>query len=205
MVNWSRFQSTRLGSITTRLHVHRADSFSSPAGAVAQVTLNTAWFDPTRGVWIVTFEFPGAGQHTAIEVNAGGILMGIRVTDGNVYAYRGSEMHGLDAALPGGSTRVVQGYGQRGAFAARNGTVVQLSMARTPRIADVCLGVSVAAMLQLDSRMISFGYVGVDATSAEIAAYSALDEWGELIAYIGANFIDGFIATASQLNTAINT
>ncbi|RDK01429.1 hypothetical protein [Paraburkholderia lacunae] len=178
---------------------------SARAADDTKVTLNADWFNPTQGVWIVAFEYPGAGQHTVIEVNAGGVGFGIEVVDGDVFAYLGTDRFALDTAVPGVVTQVVLGYGQDGIRAARNGAVVQLSAARTQRITDVRLGETTAAVRQLDSRLVSFGYVGKAASAAEIAAYATPDEWAEITDYIAQSYGDSFVPLSAQLDTAINT
>lgn len=170
-----------------------------------KVTLNPDWFNPTQGVWVVVFEYPGDGQHTVLEVNASGVLFGLEVVDGNVFAYFGAIRYALEAALPGVVTQIVLGYGQDGVRAARNGVVVEMSAARVQRVMDVRLGETTTAVRQLDSRMVSMGYVGKVASAAEIAAYAAPDEWSAITGYIAQNFGDSFVVLSAQLDTAINS
>lgn len=171
----------------------------------AKVTLNADWFNPTQGVWVVVFEYPGDGQHTVLEVNASGVLFGLAVVDGNVYAYFGADRYPLDTALPDAVTQIVLGYGPDGVRASRNGVVVQMSAARVQRVIDVRLGETTTAVRQLDSRMVSFGYVGKAANAAEIAAFAMPDEWADITNYVAQNFGDEFVPLSAQLNTAINT
>jgi hypothetical protein len=170
-----------------------------------KVTLNPDWFNPTQGVWFVVFEYPGDGQHTVLEVNASGALFGIEVVDGNVFAYFGTSRFALDTALPDVVTQIVLGYGQDGVRASRNGAVVEMSAARVQRVTDVRLGESTTTVQQLDSRMLSVGYVGTAASATELAAYATPDEWSDITSYIAENFGDIFVALAAELNTAINT
>lgn len=178
---------------------------SARAADNAKVTLNADWFNPTQGVWLVVFEYPGDGEHTIIEVSASGLVFGIEVVDGDMFAYLGATRFALDTAVPGSVTRVVLGYAQGGIRVARNGAVVQLSAARTQRVTDVRLGETATAVRQLDSRMVSFGYVGKAASAAEVAAYATPDEWAEITAYIAQSYGDSFVPLSAQLDTAINT
>jgi hypothetical protein len=178
---------------------------SARAADDAKVTLNADWFNPTQGVWLVVFEHPGDGEHTVIEVNASGTVFGVEVVDGDVFAYLGAARFALDTAVPGAVTQIVLGYAQDGIRASRNGVVVQLSAARTQRISDVRLGETTTAVRQLDSRLVSFGYVGNAASTAEIAAYATPDEWSDITSYIAENFGDSFVALVAELDTAINT
>jgi hypothetical protein len=171
----------------------------------AKVTLNPDWFNPTQGVWFVVFEYPGDGQRTVLEVSASGVVFGLEVVDGNVFAYYGADRYALDTALSGVVTQIVLGYGQDGVRAARNGAVVQMSAARTPRVTDVRLGETTTAVQQLDSRMVSVGYVGKAASASEMAAYAAPDEWSGITGYITENYGDSFVLLSAQLDTAINT
>ncbi|MFL9860806.1 hypothetical protein PQR72_34580 [Paraburkholderia madseniana] len=170
-----------------------------------KVTLNLDWFNPTRGVWVVQFEYPGAGQCTVLEVNASGVVFGLEVVDGNVFAYFGTDRYALDTAMGGVITQIVLAYGPNGVRAARNGVVVELSAARVQRVTDVRLGETSAAAQQLDSRMVSVGYVGRAASVAEIAAYATSDEWADISDYIAQSFGDGFVPLSAALDTAINT
>ncbi|CAM2154483.1 conserved hypothetical protein [Paraburkholderia tropica] len=182
---------------------------SARAADDTRVQLNLDWFNPSEGVWFVQFACPGAGRHTAIEVNASGTVFGIDVVDADVFAYcgdpRGDQRFALDAALPGVVVQVVLGYGTNGIRAARNGVVAQLSAARAPRVTDVRLGETTGTVFQLDSAALSFGYVGKSATPAEIAAYAKPDEWADITAFIAQSYGDGFVALVAQLDAAINT
>jgi hypothetical protein len=178
---------------------------SARAADDTRVSLNLDWFNPLQGVWLVQFACPGTGQHTVIEANAGGAVFGVDVVDSDVFAYYGDQRFALDVALPGVIVQIVLGYGTNGIRAARNGAVVQLSAARTPRVTDVRLGETTASVRQLDSQAVSFGYVGKSATPAEIAAYAKPDEWADLAAWIAESYGDSFVPLVAGLDAAINT
>ncbi|RQR37858.1 hypothetical protein DIE22_10205 [Burkholderia sp. Bp9142] len=177
---------------------------SARAADHAAVILNPDWFNPARGVWLVSFEFPGAGTHTVIELTSPAAQFGVRVVDGTVYAFYGDVQFAFDTAIVDQVALVVIACGQTGVRAGRNGVTAQLSAARVQRVTDVRLGESAAAVAQLDGRMVSFRYIGHEASTSEVIAYATPDEWAEISDFVMQTYGDEFLALEAQLDNAIN-
>lgn len=178
---------------------------SARAADNAAVILTPDWFNPAQGVWLVDFEHPGPGTHTVLELTSPAAQFGIRVVDGTAYAYYGDSTFAFDTAIARQITQMVIAYGQDGVRAARNGVVTQLSQARVQRVAEVRLGETAAAAVHLDSRVVSFRYIGQGASAAEVAAYATSDEWADIVDYVTQTYGDGFVPLCDELNEAINT
>ncbi|WP_124487434.1 MULTISPECIES: hypothetical protein [unclassified Burkholderia] len=177
---------------------------SARAADHAAVILNPDWFNPARGVWVVGFEFPGAGTHTVIELTSPAAQFGVRVVDGTVYAFYGDAQFALDTAIVDQVALIVIACGQTGIRAGRNGVAMQLSAARVQRVTDVRLGESVTSASQLDSRMVSFRYIGNEASASEVVAFATPDEWADISDFVLQTYGDEFLTLAVQLDNAIN-
>jgi hypothetical protein len=170
-----------------------------------KVTLNADWFNAASGVWLVEFEYPGAGEHTVIELVSDPLVFGIKVIDGDVIGYCGDIRVALDTALPGVVTAVALGFGPNGARVARNGIVGQLSAARVKRVTDVALGETFTAAKQIDARVRLLRYLGSASSESELAALVPGDEWADMTSFLAENYGDFFIPLCAQLDATLNS